>query len=470
MLEITLTLEHKGYKPIYIQVYEYFKNEIETGRIPPKSKLPSIRGLAEHLCISRNTIENAYQQLITEGYVHSEPRKRLIVNDIDNALLSQLHSSQLQTNDVKEHRVERFLYDFRYGNVDLDNIPHTLWKRQMNEVLAMDDEHLIFYGNKKGDLQLRQQLAHYLFQSRGISCTADEVIIGAGMYQLLSIISQMFLRMLDTVAVENPCYDGARRVFINHGFTIQSVPLESDGLSIAQLEKGSAKAVYVTPSHQFPMGMILPIQKRLSLLKWASENDSFIIEDDYDSEFRYQGKPIPALKALDRNERVIYIGTFSKSFMPSIRVNYMVLPKRLLNIYDTHFATYNQPVATIIQRTLAQLLEKGIFERHIRKMRKIYSQKHTVLIEAIKQYMGEYVHIQGTQAGLHVIIRIENQDEEKLLDRALASGINIYSADKYWMERPKDNAAYFLLGFGELSHHDIVEGIKKLSYVWFDGE
>ncbi|MFS1516183.1 PLP-dependent aminotransferase family protein [Bacillus sp. SCS-151] len=467
MLEVTLSLDKDSETPLYMQVYQYFIKEIETGKIPPQAKLPSIRSLADHLSVGRNTIEYAYQQLITEGYVRSEPRKRLIVNQLDKDLLSQIHTIPTKKDTADVQQEKHFTYDFRYGNVDLEHIPYKLWKRHMNEVLATNDDQLIFYGDKKGDIQLRQQLVHYLYQARGISCTTDEIIIGAGMYQMLSVISQILMKTNDTVAVENPCYDGAQRVFANHGFNLEAISLEEDGLNIDQLAKGSAKTVYVTPSHQFPMGMVLPIQKRLRLIQWAIQNNGFIIEDDYDSEFRYQGNPIPALKALDRDERVIYIGTFSKSFMPAIRVNYMVLPTRLLHTYHSHFVTYSQPAAALIQKTLAHFLAKGHFERHIRKMRKVYAQKHRVLIEAIHNYMGNKVNVQGTHAGVHVIISIPHRNETELHEKAISAGVNIYSAKKYWVGESTADTAHFILGFGGMSSEKIDEGIKHLSKVWF---
>ncbi|MCZ0755003.1 MocR-like pyridoxine biosynthesis transcription factor PdxR [Anoxybacillus sp. J5B_2022] len=469
MIELTPHLDATKRIPLYEQLYEYMKREMLQGHIRKGTRLPSIRALSRHLSISRNTVEAAYAQLVAEGYIESMPRQGFVVQEFTeecgaNGSLQKTYEHSPPTDAIKP------IYDFRYGNIDITHFPHKVWRACMNEAMDAPLDELLWYGERQGDRKLRQEIVRYLFQARGIHCSCEQVVIGAGIHQMTGLLCQLFSSETDLIAMENPSYDGIRAVFTNHRYRIVPISLEKDGLNITELEQREANIVYVTPSHQLPLGMVLPIGKRQRLLKWAEKIDGFIIEDDYDSEFRYEGKPIPALKALDTQERVIYIGTFSKVLTPAIRVCYMVLPVRLLETFRKKFSCYNQPVATIVQKALALFMERGHLERHIRKMRNVYAKKRQALIAAIDENFGPNAIIIGEKAGLHLLVRFPHvTDVSGFVERAKHEGISIYSAAKYWFDPTTSPLPYILLGFGGMSEHEIKEGVRLLRGL-FDAE
>jgi GntR family transcriptional regulator/MocR family aminotransferase len=466
MIELSPVLDATKRTPLYLQLYEYLKTEMVNGNIAKGSKLPSIRTLSDHLGISKNTVECAYQQLLAEGYIESKPRVGFIVKELDEelpplSLPSKFRNTVIPSNEQKPR------YDFRYGHIDTTHFPMKAWRKCMNEALEMDPEKILWYGERKGDMALRQEIGNYLYQARGIHCSPEQIIIGSGIHQMTGLLCQLLDARHDMIAMENPSYDGIRSVFINHHFQVLPISLEEDGLNIEELETSNANVVYVTPSHQLPLGMVLPIGKRQKLLKWATKNSAWIIEDDYDSEFRYESKPIPALKALDMQDRVIYLGTFSKVLTPSIRVSYMVLPNGLLERFSQLFYNYHQPVSTMIQKTLYLFMKYGYFERHIRKMRHMYAKKQQTLITAIHEHFGDNATIIGEKAGLHLLVHLKNHhDVDELVIKAEEAGIKVYSTTKYWFGKNGTRPSYVLLGFGGMNEKDIIDGVRCLKNVW----
>ena len=464
MFELIPHLDATKGAPLYLQLYEYIKTQILQGHLKPGDYLPSVRALSNHLGISRNTVEGAYAQLKAEGYVESKPRVGLIINELDEEI-HPLPKTKHEIKSSEKQTTSKPKYDFRYGNIDTEHFPMKLWRKCMNEAMDMEREQILWYGERQGDSELREQIKDYIFKARGIQCSLDQIIIGAGIHQMAGLLCQLF--STNTIAIENPSYDGIRSVFQNHQFSLLPISLEKDGINIEELEKSPSKIVYVTPSHQLPMGMVLPIGKRQKLLSWAVKNKGFIIEDDYDSEYRYESKPIPALKAFDTHDRVIYLGTFSKVLTPALRVSYMVLPSTLLKAFQRKFHRYNQPVSTIIQKALALFMKYGYLERHIRKMRTIYAKKQQVLIQTIHECFGEKATIIGEKAGLHLLIQINDvKNVERFVQKAEEAGIKIYSAAKYWFDHTKTPPPYLLLGFGGLSEKEIQEGIRLLKDIW----
>lgn len=334
--------------------------------------------VSSHLGVSKNTVESAYHQLIAEGYVASKARIGLTVPPLKKPILfPPLQETRRKIKGPLENKEETFEYDFKYGDIDVSSFPLYIWKRCLTKALINEPEQLLNQGEGQGDIGLRRELANYLFQSRGVHCSVDQIVICSGTQHAISLIIQLLSNGDRSVAMENPGYDGAQAVFNNHEWSIKPIRLEQDGIDTEQLQKIDAKVAYITPSHQFPYGRVLPIQKRLSLLEWAHQNNSFIIEDDDDSEFRYQGQPIPSLKALDAQESVIYLGTFSKSFSPAVRVSYIVLPQSLMDVYHHMYVNYYQSVPSIIQKGLSIFMNEGHFTSHIRRMRKVYQKKNT---------------------------------------------------------------------------------------------
>ncbi|MGE6256937.1 PLP-dependent aminotransferase family protein [Heyndrickxia sporothermodurans] len=468
MIEITPNLNKNHKDPLYIQLYEYIKKEIENGRIPPGTRLPSIRKLSSYLRISRNTIDSAYQQLMAEGYIESRPRSGLFVTVLDNDFPVSQHKEYTSFDEYREYgpKAMEYTYDFRHGSIDQDSFPTTLWRRLTNQVCNGKD--IYSYGERQGEIELRIELAKYLYQSRGVSCSPKQMIIGGGIQQLLGLLCLMIGLDGQSVAVENPGYDGARAIFAHYGFQVEPIEVNKNGLCLPQLYQSDCRLAYVTPSHQFPLGYTMPISKRMKLLQWAEKVNGFIIEDDYDSEFRYKGKPIPALKGIDSFDRVVYLGTFSKSLLPSIRLSYMVLPEALLKKHKNNFYMYEQAVSKIHQLTLLLFMQQGHWQKHIHKMRKIYEKKHEVLRKAIKQHMGENVNVVGEDSGLHIIIEVKREEtEESLIAAAKNVGVKVYSASKFWVNQKQNKNPQLLLGFGGLSEEEIDCGIQSLSNAWF---
>jgi GntR family transcriptional regulator / MocR family aminotransferase len=462
-VELQPILDPTNGTPLYMQLYMYIKEEITNGHLQKGSKLPSIRMLSQHLGISKNTVETAYQQLLAEGYIESKPRVGFIVQELEEPLAPQGSQIDVLPEAPKSTPIR---YNFRYGHIDLDHFPMKTWRKCLLEALDSEQSALLWYGERKGDIELRREIQRYLYNARGIRCSAEQIIIGSGTPQLIGLLCQLFDFRHDVVALENPCYNVIRTVFQNHHFSILPIELEEDGLNIDQLQTTNAKVVYVTPSHQLPLGMVLPIGKRQKLLKWAQQANGFIIEDDYDSEFRYGSKPIPALKALDTEDRVVYIGTFSKVFTPAIRTSYMVLPQHLLERFHERCSNYHQTVATVVQKALARFMREGHFERHVRRMRTIYAKKRQALIEAIREYFGDQATIIGDKAGLHLLVKIKDKSAAELVQKAEEAGILVYSAAKYWFGNNGTPPPYLLLGFGGMSEKDIRAGISELKRVW----
>lgn len=461
-------LDEKSRESLYAQLYRYFKNEIETSILQTNMCLPSIRYLADSLNISRTTVHMAYQQLLAEGYIESKERSGYYVAKLDNDLPGagvQDHPTPLLERGSKK-KTNPILYNFYMSDIDTAHFPLDRWRSCMNKLLKDERKDFLTYGERQGEWELRSVLSDYLHRARGVNCSPEQIVIGAGTQSVLQILFRIMKWNHKRFAMEEPGYEGARRVFQQHDIQVVPVPVQEDGLSIRDLIKTQADIVYITPSHQYPMGMIMPISKRIRLLHWAEENEGWIIEDDYDGEFRYRGKPIPSLQGIDEHGRVIYVGTFSKSLMPAIRVSYMVLPKSLLDVYrSSDMYTTSQSASRLHQLTLKLFMESGEWDRHIRKMRTLYRKKHTLLLETIREAMGEHVCVSGEDAGLHIVLHVKSsKSADELVRIAEQAGVKAYSTSKNWIQGKPPIP--ILLGFGGLSFDEIKQGIKRLNAAW----
>lgn len=464
MFELTIDLKMNQKTPLYEQIYEFIKEEIRNGRIGCKTKLPSTRALAEHLQVSRSTVDMAYTQLVSEGYVEAQPHRGYFVSDI--TLL--YHSEPMESMDDfrEEPPAAAGDIDFSPWGIELDSFPFNTWRKISRNLLSADNKELFSSGHPKGDLELRKSLCGYLYEARGVHCSPERIIIGAGNEHLLMLLNHMFGDK-PKIAMENPTYMQAYQLFRQNGNPIIPVQMDRYGMKIKELNESGASLAYVMPSHQFPMGIVMPIKRRLELLKWANmEPDRYIIEDDYDSEFRYRGKPIPALQGVDINEKVIYLGTFSKSIAPAIRMSYMVLPKPLLQIYEKNLY-YSQTVSRIDQMVVNEFLQGGYFERHLNRMRSIYKSKHDVLLNELKTW-GNTVEIHGENSGLHVLMMVNNgMSEERLLKSAQTAGVKVYGLSDYYINRFENYyKPTILIGFANLSEAEIQTGLWLLKKAW----
>lgn len=463
MIELTPYLNRKDNTPLYIQLANYIKQEIVCGRIKPGERLPSKRKLSSYLGLSLNTIQTAYEQLNAEGYIESKPRKGIFVTAFENEL--SIGGKAPKQWEQVDNREETISFDFNSGNVDIDHFPYSLWRKITIQSLYEDQGELFQLGNPQGELPLREEIAKHLYASRGVRCQADQIIIGAGTQMLIALLV-MLIGKDNLYGIENPGFHRIKAVMHNLGAKTIPIPLDRDGIEMKQLIESEAKVVYVTPSHQFPNGMIMPISRRLELLKWAEMNNGFIIEDDYDGEYRYKGQPIPSLQGLDTKGRVIYLGTFSKSLIPSIRISYIVLPPSFIHPYQESFTIYKQTASRLHQETLYRFMKEGYFQSHLNKMRTLYRKKHGVLMLSIKRYFGNKVKVIGENSGLHIVLEVKNRmSEEELIKKALKAGVKVYPLSIYY-DGVIDSSPKVLLGFGGLREAEIDTGISLLKDAW----
>lgn len=458
---LMLDINKNSDKPLYEQLYTGIKNNIISKQIAVGTKLPSKRKLAEFLNISQTTIEIAYAQLLAEGFITSIPRVGYFVEEIDE--LPCVEKEQPNIMITHEER-KQYKYNFHPGKVDEDSFPFAVWRKYARDLFDISSKELVQIGEPQGEYELRTEIANYLFQSRGIVCKPEQIVIGSGTEHLLPMI----LRLVDNdiiLALENPGYSAIPRIHLDSNAIPISV--DEEGLVVDELEKTNANIVYVTPSHQFPTGAVLSATRRTQLLKWASkQSNRYIIEDDYDSEFRYIGKPIPALHGLDQNDKVIYMSTFTKSLMPSLRVAYMVLPTNLLLKYKEIFSYYSASVPRFVQHILANFMKDGHFSKHLNRMRKIYRKKHDKLKQIIMNHYPE-VKITGDQAGMHVLISIPTEKTvEELKEIANDHNIAITPVTDYLLKPIEFEHPTFLLGFGGIPLEQIEEGIHLLMKSW----
>lgn len=464
MIEITSVLDKNGDIPLYIQLANYIKQEILSGRIKANEKLPSKRYLAHYLGLSVNTVLAAYDQLGAEGFVVSKPRQGLYAAALEDDISTEaLYLRPLMVESEQEQTPVKI--DFNSGKVDLKHFPYAIWRKLTTLCLYEDQGEFFYNGNPQGELLLREQIATYLFASRGVTCTANQIIIGAGTQLLIGLLC-MIIGKNNIYALENPGFHRTRMVLQDFGARIIPIPLDENGINVQKLKNSNANVVYVTPSHQFPYGMIMPISRRMELLKWAEEKNGYIIEDDYDGEYRYKGKPIPALQGLDMKGNVIYLGTFSKSLIPSIRISYMVLPQELLKKYQEHFTIYKQTASRLHQQTLSHFIKDGYWQSHLNKMRTLYRKKHDILLSAIKKYLADNVNVIGANSGLHIVLEVKKEMEaDELIRLATDAGVKIYPLSIYYHgTQVRDSKV--LLGFGGLSESENDMGIRLLKEAW----
>ncbi|KMT23315.1 PLP-dependent aminotransferase family protein [Clostridium cylindrosporum] len=464
MKEMMINLDKNSNEALYIQLYKYLREEIKSNRIKKGTKLPSIRYLADYLKLSKITVDNAYQQLLIEGYIESRERSGMYVQEIEEMPFNSPKISKMTTSSpLSSNRIK---YDFHYGSIDTESFDFNLWRRLTSKALKLSNGDLLQYGDHQGELEFREEIVNYLRLSRGVLCSSSQVIITSGTQNSLQLLCELIDNDDKSIAIEDPGWNISRFIFQKNNFKVTPTPLDKDGICLKTLREASPKFVYVTPSHQFPSGVVMPITRRQNLLKWARDTNAFIIEDDYDSEFRYIGRPIPSLQSLDEDERVIYLGTFSKSLAPSLRISYMVLPKKLLDKYKENMSMYEQPTSRLNQKTLQLFMSNGYWERHVQRMRKIYRKKHNTLIKSIEYYLNDKVRLIGGNAGLHILLEIRNgMPEDMIIQKTEMAGVRIYPTSKYWANNNNLDNPVFLIGFGCLSENQIREGIELLGEV-----
>lgn len=447
-------------QPLYLSIYRQLRQQIQSGELAAGAKLPSKRALASQLGVSVNTVDSAYGQLQSEGFVDSRPKSGYYVCVIDTLQHLTPPRPQPAVQPTADSGVS---VDFSPGGVAREKFPFSVWQRLLK--LCLEDSASLLRTAPQGDPGLRQAVAGYLYAARGVRCDCGQVVIGAGTDSLLSILSYI-LPNACTIAVENPVYNKAYLLFSRMGHAVLPAEIDKQGVLVEPLSTLDNAVLYTTPSHQYPLGISMPMGRRVKLLNWAgSGRFRYIIEDDYDSEFRYDSRPVPSLQSIDRNERVIYLGTFSRSVAPSIRVSYMVLPPALLELYRKQYGFFASEVSTLEQAALREFLLRGHFETHLNRMRVYYRNKRRRLIEALSPLEGR-LRIIGEAAGHHLTVKAENGlSEAQLCRRALEQGVRVYPISPYFMGKcPYDGKV--LLGFGGLTDSQIQSGADALIRAW----
>lgn len=466
---LTYHLIPAAHIPLYEQLYRAIRHDIISGTLYGGEKLPSKRQLAAHLKVSQITVETAYGQLLAEGYISSKPRSGYFVEQMEQNPRQIVPDRPPATSGTSSAPLPCWRYDFKTNIVDTACFPFSTWAKLLRGELTARASTLLEAAPPQGVPVLREEICKYLYAFRGIEISPDQVIIGAGSEYLLTLVIQLLGRER-TYSLENPGYPKLDQIFRAGGACVAPIGLDESGLSLDQLSGTQASVVYLTPSHHFPLGVVMPAARRMALLRWAVETeDRYIIEDDYDSEFRYASRPIPAMKELDHEDRVIYLNTFAKSLAPSLRIGYMVLPRRLLPAYRERFGFYSSTVPSFEQYTLARFLQTGSFERHINRIRNLYKARRDTLLAALRNSrLSPFIQVSGAEAGLHILLQICNgMSEQSLIDAAAQAGVRVYGLSGYYIARQEAcPPATVILGYAGIASEALPHAVTCLEQAW----
>ncbi|PZD71878.1 HTH-type transcriptional regulatory protein GabR [Acaryochloris thomasi RCC1774] len=477
-----LAIHLDGDQPLQQQLYRELRRAILGGRLLPKQKIPSTRSLAQSLGISRTTVTLCYEQLLSEGYLEAVvgsgtyvcaqipddllQSEAAVAADSHPALPLQLsqYGAVLEETDLSRPPEPEVPFSFRYGRPALDQFPRKLWRKLLSQRCTAADW-LDYTIDPLGYYPLREQIAQYLARARAVQCIPEQIVITNGSQQALDLILRLLIDPGDAIAMEDPGYPSARQLFLTQGATIIPVTVDEAGLRVCDLPQGLAiKLVHVTPSHQFPTGAILSLPRRLELLAWVQQRGALIIEDDYDSEYRYGERPIPALQGLDHSGSVLYIGTFSKVLFPSLRIGYLVLPQRLVALFGKAKWLCDRQLPLLEQQVLTDFIQGGHLEQHIRRMRSLYDQRRQTIVSALNHHFGKRVLIMGEQAGIHVMIKLQTSlSDQAVVERGAQVGVGLMSAQSHYLN--PHHTGEFIFGYAELSAEDIKVGIRRLAQV-----
>lgn len=434
---------------LYEQLYRKIANDIRTGNLKPNTKLPSVRKYADENAMSRNTVLGAYNLLLAEGYIYSKEKSGYYVAQLEQTL-PQREKREIPRNLEPQENGKEDILDLSSNLVDSTLFPYSTLRQLYRETLSGKNIVLLEHsGSFQGDIELRSAIARYVYQHKGIECTPDQVIIGNGTSAHLQSLPRLFDSDV-TFLMENPGFGGTNEIIRDMEKPIVQIPVDDEGASIQEIRNTTQKVcngtvlLHISPSHQFPLGTTMTAPRRSSILKWAAEEPNrYIIEDDYDSDFRYNGHPIQSLCSMDAQEKVIYIGTFSRTLTPSLRISYMILPPHLMERYRICYSKYPCPVSRIDQKVVSLFMDGGYFERHISRMRRIYRGRRNAMIDILRKECP-MVKIRGEEAGLHFIAHFPIEESE-LIRKAKDSGILLNGTGTGWV----------IIGYAHLSESDM---------------
>jgi len=477
-MELAIPLSKTG-EPLFRQVYLGLRQAILSAAFPAGGRLPSTRDLAEQLGISRTVVVLAYDQLLAEGFVVGRGGSGTYVSEGLGRSVAHKgkHSAKIQLSrfgaaaadavaavDSPRRQSTALRYDFAYGRSDVETFPFEMWRRILLRHARMAPVREFDYGPAGGSLVLREAICAHLRRSRAVVCDPSEVIVVNGSQQALDLVARVLVERGDRVAIEDPHYNGTREVLRAAGAQLLPVPVDRDGLNPAQLPE-HASMVFVTPSHQFPTGAILPLSRRLELLAWARRKNSVIVENDHDGEFHYEGRPLESLQGLDTEGRIVYIGTFSRTVFPALRIGYLIVPKSLATAFIAAKWLNDLHSATLEQHTLAEFISTGMYERHLRRLRRRNTARREFLLDAIHKYLGKRVEVTGDGSGAHIVLWPRKRiSEDTIMAHAASRGVGVYGISHCFLTRPSRPG--IILGYSRMNEKEIRDGIRLLSEVF----
>ena len=463
MYSLTIPLDGSAKTPMYEQLYRALAADIRSGALAAGERLPSKRALSAHLGVSLVTVETAYSLLAAEGYIRSRPRSGFFVSDFVTLSAPAGRAAAPETDPAPQPEAGKAPeIDFSTAAVDVRSFPYTSWARLYRDAVYAHPE-LLQRGERQGDRALREALCGFLSEYRGVVCAPEQIVVGAGLEYLFTVL----LELMPDGAVfgaEDPGYAGFTHAVRAAGKPLRLLPVDAGGLSLRALQHSDATVAFITPSHQFPLGMTMPADRRSRLLRWASESpERCLVEDDYDSEFRYLSRPLPALQGMDGGGRVVYLGTFSRSLAPAIRAAYMVLPPALLECYRALPGHGMSTVSRYEQHVLARFLSEGFYARYLRRVGNLYRRRREALIAALESIPG--VQTSGSGGGIHLLIHVPGSSEAELLARAAAEGIVLRGLSSYCQTQPAPPST-LVAGYGGLDDARIPEAAERLKRAW----
>ncbi|MGA2889178.1 MAG: PLP-dependent aminotransferase family protein [Terracidiphilus sp.] len=473
-MELVIPLSKHG-EPLFRQVYKGLRQAILSGTLSAGGRLPSTRELAEQLGISRTVILLAYEQLLAEGFAagrggsgtyvsegmgRSAPKREKGSAKLRLSRYGLAAADAVEAVDSPRRKTSPVRYDFAYGRSAIESFPLEMWRHILLRHVRQAPVREFEYGPAAGSPILREAICAHLRRSRAVVCDPSEVIVVNGSQQALDLIARVLVERGDQVAIEDPQYNGTREVLRAAGAKLLPVPVDRDGLNPAKLPT-QAGLVFVTPSHQFPTGAILPLARRLALLDWARRKNSIIVENDHDGEFHYEGRPVESLQGLDTEGRIVYLGTFSRTVFPALRIGYLIVPKSLASAFIAAKWLNDLHSATLEQETLAEFINSGMYERYLRRLRRRNAARREALLTAIHRYLGERVEVTGDGSGAHIVLwPRERHSEDSVIARAASRGVGIYGISHCFLTKP--SRIGFILGYSRMNEKEIREGIRLL--------
>ncbi len=488
---LLVTIDRNSKRSLQEQIVNEILDHIEKGVLTPGSKIPSSRMLAQELKLSRNTVMNAYQRLLAEGYIEtaasSETRvsrilpkdlvgvavdetARTVAKEVSGARAKPKHAPVIFSGPVQEivnKNGRRILYDFWVGRAHQTLFPSKIWQELLRDCVSYSSRQLAQYGNPAGLEPLREAIAEHVRYTRAIPTTVDQIVITVGIQEALNIIARLFVTPGSKVLIENPCYQGAAFVMQSYGADLVPIPVDSQGLDVDALPEGDNRLIYTTPSHQYPLGVTMSLERRQKLIEWAERTGAYIIEDDYDSDFRYDNAPLHALSGLSKHGHVIYMGTFSKSVGAGLRLGYMVLPKQLVKPAVHVKTLLNNHNGWLDQAVMAKFIQEGHFERHLRVIRKDYKVRRDILIEELRRNFGD-VDIRGVGGGMHITWTLSDDfpvDAEALKREVVKVGVGLYtmnSGGAIELSKTDKGSRRIILGYSSLDYRQIIVGMRRV--------